>query len=520
MIKTVEISKSNAKMPSKREIMEMLIQNPTLAARELCNRSFYEFFKIFWGEVSSENFKDNWHIEYLCNELQRMAERVALGLPKEYDLIINIPPGTTKSTIVSIMFPAWCWTKWYWMQFICVSYSSALSLEHAEKCRDIVQSDKYKALYPEIDIKDDKNTKSNFRLIKKVQEFKGHKERVLYGGNRFSTSVEGTVTGFHAHIIIKDDPINPHQSASKAELNSVNRWIDSSLHTRKVDKLISCDITVMQRLHEDDPSGHALSKPGRKVKHICLPGEVATKKDMESVKPSELLLKYKDGLLDPIRLNKDALLELEERLGQYGYAGQVLQSPTPPEGGMFKADRFTIIQTMPNPVNILRTVRYWDKAGTKEFERGKSIEPAYTVGVKIHMLSGERWLISDVKRGRWSSEEREDIIRSTAEADGVDVIVAIEQEPGSGGKESAQGTVKRLAGFTVMVELPKGDKVYRADPFSTQVNWGRVLLLQGEWNNAFLDEYRHFPNSRFKDQVDAGSGGFAVLTGKKMIETY
>ena len=133
----------------------------------------------------------------------------------------------------------------------------------------------------------------------------------------------------------------------------------------------------------------------------------------------------------------------------------------------------------------------------------------------MHKLTRDRYIIDDVIRGQWSSEEREDIIRETAKADGNNVIVGVEQEPGSGGKESAEATIRNLAGFSCFKETPTGDKVFRADPYSVQVNNGNVLMLVGDWNHQYMEELRNFPFSTYKDQVDASSGAFLKLTGKR-----
>ncbi len=215
--------------------------------------------------------------------------------------------------------------------------------------------------------------------------------------------------------------------------------------------------------------------------------------------------------MDPVRLSWKTLSSMEAIMGQYGYSGQVGQNPTPVGGGMFKVDHFQIITQMPHRSEIVASVRYWDKAGTQG-------AGAWTVGTRMHLLTNGKWLIDNVKRGRWGSNEREDIMRQTAEADGTGVIVWQEQEPGSGGKESAEGTVRNLAGFIVYSEHPTGDKINRADPYSVQVNNGNVLLLQGDWNSDFLEEHRFFPLSTYKDQVDSASGAFNKLVANKICE--
>jgi predicted phage terminase large subunit-like protein len=124
--------------------------------------------------------------------------------------------------------------------------------------------------------------------------------------------------------------------------------------------------------------------------------------------------------------------------------------------------------------------------------------------------------VEDVKRGQWRTNQREDIIKQTAIADGLGVHVWIETEPGSSGKESSENTIRNLAGFVIKAEHPTGDKATRADPYSVQVNNGNVILMQAEWNKKYVDELRFFPFSIFKDQTDASSGAFNKLVSRKI----
>ena len=493
----------------KKQRVEDAITCPISVLRELNNRSFYNFLVYFWPVICNKEFKTNWHIEYLCKELEKVAYNVANGLPKEYDLIINISPGTTKSIICSQMFPAWCWTKWYWMRFITASYSASLSLENGEYTRDLVKSDEFQEMYPELAVRSDKDSKSNFKIVKKRENDNPElPQTVLQGGNRYSTSVGATITGFHGDINIIDDPLNPTQAASEVQLETASTWMDTTLSTRKTDKEVTVTILVMQRLHQLDPTGHLLDKQKGNVKHICIPGEIRNYR--EQVRPKELIKFYKDDLMDPVRLNWKVLKELEADLGQYGFAGQIGQKPTPPGGGMFKVDHLQVINTLPAEVNFVSFVRYWDKAGTQ----GKG---CFTAGVKMLRLRNGHFIVLDSKRGKWASEERERIIKETAHADTAVTRVGIEQEGGSGGKESAEATVRNLAGFSVTKDSPKGDKVFRADPFSVQVNDGNVMLLRGDWNHDYVEELRAFPFGTYKDQVDASAAGFHMLVAKKQV---
>ena len=493
---------------NKDRVITQAIEHPAATVAAMGGLTLEEFITVFWSEVSQDSLQMNWHIPYLCKQLEEIAYRVGDNLPKVHDLIINIPPGTTKTITCSIMFPAWCWTRWPWMRFITASYSSALSLESAEKSRDLIRSDKFKIMYPELEIKPDKDTKSNFSIVKKTFVREGAMPRRTTGGNRYSTSVGGTLTGFHGHILIIDDPLNPQQAVSEKELENCNRWMTQTLPTRKTDKKVSATVLVMQRLHQNDPTGNLLERKKEKIFHICLPGQI---RDYgQFISPKELAKNYTDNLLDPLRLTWPVLKELEADLGQYGFAGQIGQNPTPPGGGMFKVDNLHAIEDLGTGINIVKVIRYWDKAGTAG-------GGAYTAGVKMARLKTGKFVVMDVKRGQWSTEVRERIIRAVAEADGRDVEVYVEQEPGSGGKESAEGTIRNLAGFACYRDLPTGNKENRADPFSVQVNWGNVLLLRAEWNKAFKDELEMFPNGTYKDQVDASSAAFNILSVKRMV---
>ena len=512
----------NKKKPNKEKILKEAVQNPLASIHALTKQSLYNFIVYFWDTYSTDKFVSNFHIPFLCSELETIAKRVGNNENKLYDLIINIPPGTTKTAIVSIFFPVWCWVNWYWMRFLTTSHSDALSLESAEYSRDIIRSDKFKLIFPEIDIKQDKDQKSNFRVVYKTIIKEGRAPSYKSGGGRVSTSVGAKIVGFHAHIILPDDLMDPKSSISAAGVKAANDYLDQTLSTRKTDKRITVMALIMQRLSENDCTQHLLDKGKDNIKQICLPGDGITYRDQ--IKPPELFDYYVDGLLDPVRMPRYVLEELEADLGQYAYAGQVGQKPTPPGGGMFKVDQISIVDQMPLDINIMKTVRYWDKAGTAEWLKGKAglkkNDGARTAGVKICSLKNGKYIVMNVVTGRWEAQYREAKILNTAHADGETVDVWIEQEPGSGGKESAQATIRMLAGYHCEAEHPVGDKAFRADPFSVQVNNGNVMMLRGDWNTDFIHELEGFPFGKLKDQVDAVGAGFSKLRAKKKVKSY
>jgi predicted phage terminase large subunit-like protein len=189
----------------------------------------------------------------------------------------------------------------------------------------------------------------------------------------------------------------------------------------------------------------------------------------------------------------------------------------PEAGKVFNRAWFKVLTSLPS--DIVRVVRYWDKAGTQD--GGK-----YSAGVLMGERACKRYVILNIQRGQWSAGNREAIIKTTADADAVawrlfERETWVEQEPGSGGKESAENTVTNLAGHTVHAERVTGSKLTRSGPFASQAEAGNIDLMAdlGPTINgisaleAFLNEAQNFDGEHgFTDQIDAGSGAFNKLT--------
>lgn len=176
-----------------------------------------------------------------------------------------------------------------------------------------------------------------------------------------------------------------------------------------------------------------------------------------------------------------------------------------PEGDRFRREWFGSALAE-RPAFLSHWVRYFDKAGT---EGGGD----YTAGVLMGRAQG-LYFVLDVVRGQWSPAQRNAVIRQTVMQDAMvcpRYSVWVEQEPGSGGKESALNTVTELAGYDAHAETVTGTKVVRANPFAAQCEVGNVKLIAGAWNADYLNELCAFPEGPHDDQVDASSGAFAKL---------
>jgi predicted phage terminase large subunit-like protein len=183
----------------------------------------------------------------------------------------------------------------------------------------------------------------------------------------------------------------------------------------------------------------------------------------------------------------------------------------PAAGLVFDRAWFATVPVSPH--DVIARVRYWDKAGTPG-------SASWTVGVRMALTSGGKFIVEHVVRGQWLAHDRNKVMRDTAELDGPHCWVWVEQEPGSGGKESAEITQTQLAQLGIHCEIDRvtGDKVARSSPMSWHAKAGAIQLVAAPWNEAYLDELHNFPTGRTKDQADASSGAFNQL--KKLYDQW
>jgi predicted phage terminase large subunit-like protein len=216
---------------------------------------------------------------------------------------------------------------------------------------------------------------------------------------------------------------------------------------------------------------------------------------------------------DPAYLGNLQALSIVERQRLLGGNWKI----RPAAGTMFDRAWFPLVESAPPEDQILAKIRYWDKAGTDEKDNPSA---AFSVGCLMSRTVDDRFYIEDVVRGQWGSMARNAVMRQTAQLDGPLTTIWIEQEPGSGGKESAEASVRDLLGFDVRIERVTGDKETRARPLSAQAEAKNVRVLRKVWTRPFLDELHDFPVGAYKDQVDAASGAFNKLAAAVVVNPY
>ena len=288
------------------ELEQLLIIKRSITLKN----SLFEFVKEFWSVLNTSDYVHNWHIEYLCDELQLVLDKWVLdkkiphinnkkwyygiieNIPK--NLIINISPGTTKSTIISRMAPAWLWANNDSKTIISSTIDSKNATEFSTSTKDLIQSELFKKYFKKVNIRRDVSAKTFYQSEN--------------GGKRYSLTTRGSKTGKHADLIIDDDPMDYESANSPMEAKQCIEGF-KALQTRKKDKEKVPYIHVMQRLSTKDTTAHAL-KVLNDVRHICLPAENI----YDNVKPVELKKYYIDNLLDVKRLNRKVLEDQKKGL--------------------------------------------------------------------------------------------------------------------------------------------------------------------------------------------------------------
>jgi phage terminase large subunit-like protein len=276
-------------------------------------------------------------------------------------------------------------------------------------------------------------------------------EYVGHRGSFRNTTVEGQITGQGLDIGIVDDPIKGRAEANnKAVRDKTWGWFTDDFFTRFSDS--AGLLMIMTRWHLDDPVGR-FSERFPEAKVLRYPA-IAEKDETHRRKGEALFPQHK---------SLPFLIERRAAMTQASWESVYQQNPIPVGGGLFPIEQMKIVPAI-NRDEIKRSVRYWDKAGTAD-------GGAFTVGALMHWLYDGRFVI-DVRRGQWAALDREKVIKSTAEIDSQTFpshFIWVEQEPGSSGRESAEATIRMLAGFKVKADRVTGNKEDRAQPYAAQV---------------------------------------------------
>lgn len=337
------------------------------------------FVKRAWHIIEpSTPYVHGKHIDLICDHLEAIADG------KIRRLIINIPPGTSKSTIVGVFFPMWLWgpKNKPGKRFVGVSHEQTLGVRDNLKCRRLAESEWYQKRWgSNVKLTRDQNEKLNF-------------ENAATGFRLVATP--SNVTGRRGDIVIVDDPISVENSNSLAERNKVNTWFQESLPSRMNSPENSAIVLVMQRTHENDPTGFILKNKWG-WEHLVLPMRYEPDKHCKTTISKDWRTESGE-LLFPERFPEHIVKELELTLGSYASAGQLQQNPIVKGGNLIKSQWFGNFEVLPE---IKYRIIFADTAQKTAEHNDYSVFQCWGYGDDKKI-----YLIAQI-RGKWEAPELE-----------------------------------------------------------------------------------------------------------------
>lgn len=487
-----------------------------LEARLDAEKSLYSFITQAWPQIEvGTQFIGGWYIQALCEHLE------ALYRGEIKDLLINVPPRSTKTTTCSAMFPAWVWISNPSTQFLCLSHSYDLAIEASLKHRYIVTSEWYGLRWGDrFKLMADQNEKTKFANDK--------------SGYRSSTSMLSGSTGKGANILIVDDPNNALESEN--DRDQVNKRWDAVLSTRLNDISRDRRLVIQQRTDANDLTGHILNGEDEKewVKFI-IPMEFEEKRRCKTIILPNSVKKWKDPRtkelesICPTRFTPKAISQLKARLGsKYLIAGQLQQRPAPEEGGMFRKSWFQWWKKE-TPPKVLQVIQSYDTAFKRESKRKSNQNISYSVCTTWGLFEDDFGITNLILLNMWRDRVEFPELRTMAQKmyddyrynGSVDVIpngkfvpdmVLIEAKATG---DPLNQELRRAGIQTNMFDpTPYGDKIRRASLITHIVEAGRIWVPARAPNfehltsfaNTFVECCAVFPNDdESKDVVDTFS---------------
>ena len=466
-----------------------------------------------WPVLEPSNpFQANWHVEAVCQHL----EAVSTGALRR--LIINIPPGFMKSLAACVFWFSWTWLHQPATRWLYASYAEQFALRDSLKCRDLIRSDWYQRHWgARFRIRRDQDTTSRFTNDA--------------GGFRLATGVGGGGTGERVDYVIADDPHKIDEADSAAARQTVRRWWDQVISGRGTDPKTSCFVVIMQRLHEEDLTGHLLQQGG--YEHLVIPMEY------ESARRCVTRLwqdpRTEEGQLAwPERFDAETVTQWKKSLLAYGTAGQLQQRPAPQgAGGIFSSQHFRYFEEQVladgQVVFVLhgrnadgtpaepRRVRAGDCRWFQTVDTAMTTHQTsdYTVVGTFAVTPRRDILVVQVDRARIEMPEQYGYVIDCKRRWPAVLFQAIEDRV-SGTGLLQQG---RLNGTPFKRLAADGDKVWRATHIAIAYQNATVYHKAGaSWLADFESELTVFPKGSHDDQVDVVSYAGILVVSEAVLQ--
>lgn len=403
------------------------------------------------------------HHERLIQRLQEVADGTCDRL------MVQMPPGSAKSTYGSVLFPAYFLARHRQAQIIAVAHTASLARHFGRAVRTVIGEH---GGYLDLAFAADSRGTASFYT--------------QGGGEYFASGVRGPITGRRADLIIIDDPIKSWAEAeSETARAALFDWYRAELSARL--KPGGRIVLIMTRWHQDDLAGR-LMRGSSDWSCLRLPA---------LAEANDGLGRHEGEALWPEWQSRAAIERIRTQIGERSFAAIYQQAPAPPGSALLNVAKIAVLEEAPV---LLRVIRAWDLAASAPMA-GRN--PDYTVGVKIGLSALGEIIICDVIRFRSGPAEVEARIQQAAKADGMRTMIALPCDPGQAGVAQIAMLRRGLVGFLIVSSAEQGAKTMRAMPAATQIDAGMVRMVEGLWNQRFLDELAMFPHGEKDDQVDA-----------------
>jgi predicted phage terminase large subunit-like protein len=464
-----------------------------------------DFIRDSWHVLEpDEPFRDNWHIQYIAEHL----ELVTAGEIKR--LIINIAPRHMKSILVSVMWPCWEWTMHPERRWIFTSYVDRLSTKHSLDRRTLMRSRWYQERWAAaVQFSSDQNLKTQYSNVRR-----GEMQAVSFGG---------AVTGLGGNRIVIDDPIDPQGAESELERQGAIDYYSNTLHNRLNQPDRDAIVLVMQRLHEDDLTGHLLKQEPDDWVHVRIP-EIAEEPERRVFPVTgDVVTRDEGDLLWPDRFPQSAIDREKINMGPLIFPGQFQQRPVGVGGGLIQDGWWRFYDQRDRELILSladEVVPFADTAVSLKDSSSYSVLATWArVPNGTERLPGGFYLI-DLFRKRVEFPALKAEARAVFKRGWPITVMVVEY------KSSGQQVVQELRLDPLPVEpwVGDGDKYSR---LKVKVGWveaGLCYLPEGAlWLTEFMDEHRSFPKGKTDDMVDTtammlhrftphvAAGGWAVV---------
>jgi len=457
---------------------EIKVDQYNMAVAETAEREMARRYLIPFSERVFPKYLVGRHHRFVADILQRAMNRE----PGYNRLVIHEPPQHGKSLQVSTLFPAWYMGHNPEDPIIITAYGDDHAAKFSRKIRNIIPTHEYQSVFPGIDLAQDSKAANRWELTG------GHQGSMLAAG------IFGRITGNGAKLLIIDDPIkNREEAESKLHLQKLIDEIKSTLYTRLHDDAIV--IFVQTRWVQGDPAGWALNHSDDNYRYIKIPALSEGAKE-------DPLGRRKDEVLWPERFPQKMIKKTMEILGSYAAEALYQGNPSPPEGLLFKRKHFDIV---PHAPKGLSWVRYWDLA-TSEANAA-----SYTASGKAAVTSDGHVYIDGVIRGKWAWPYVRKLIKQIAQDEKRDVMIGIESQSSQKGMVQEFWADPEMVDFGIIGIPVSVSKRIRSISTMARGEAGKLHLVKGAWNDAFIQEHIEFDTGDYDDQVDMSSGCMHML---------